>query len=322
MKKYTRIIGTGSYLPEKILTNADLERMVDTSDQWITDRTGIKTRHIAAENETLLSMVHTSAQRALENAKVDKDEIDLIIVATCTPDHFFPSMACLVQQSLGIKKNLIAFDVSVACAGFIYALSIADHFIRAGTVQKALVIGGELLSRIVDWNDRNTCILFGDGAGAIVVQSSTSPGIIDSNLSAQGEYKDLLFLDNGQTLPKHALRSQYVCMQGHEIFKLAVNKLYETVEKTIDESEYQRQDIDWLVPHQANLRIIKALAKKLNMPIERVILTIEGHGNTSAASIPLALDKGMSDGRIKSGDLILFEALGGGLAWGSMLVKI
>ncbi|MEE9451937.1 MAG: beta-ketoacyl-ACP synthase III [Gammaproteobacteria bacterium] len=319
--RYTRIISTGSYLPEKVLTNADLERMVSTSDAWITERTGIKRRHIAADDETSATMAAVAARRALEKINLDKNEIELIICATCTPDSFFPSTACLLQQKLGVQQKLPAFDVSAACAGFIYALSICDQFIRSGTIKTALVVGCEVMSRIIDWSDRKVCVLFGDGAGAVILQASDECGIISNHLYAQGQYKDLLYLNNSHTAAKKNNQSEYVHMQGHEVFKMAVNTLGAIVEEAIEKSDYEKKDIDWLVPHQANLRIIKAAAKKLNMPLERVILTVAEHGNTSAASIPLALDQGISDGRIQPGNLLLFEAFGGGLAWGSTLVR-
>lgn len=318
---YARILATGSYLPERVLTNADLADMVDTSDAWITERTGIKHRHIAADHESSASMAAMAAESALNKAGLEPDALELIIVATCTPDRFFPSTACLLQEKLGIKKALPAFDVSAACAGFIYAMTISEQFIRSGVVKTALVAGSEVMSRIIDWNDRRVCVLFGDGAGAVVLQGGDHPGIISSHLYAQGKYKDMLYLDNRHTTAAKKNDLGYVHMRGHEVFKVAVNTLGAIVEETIEKSEYSKEDIDWLVPHQANLRIIKAAAKKLSMPLERVILTVTEHGNTSAASIPLALDVGIRDGRIQPGHLLLFEAFGGGLAWGSMLVK-
>lgn len=318
---YTRILATGSYLPDKVLTNADLAAMVDTSDEWIVERTGIKRRHIAGAHETSASMAAVAAQRALQQADLAPEEIELIIVATCTPDRFFPSTACLLQEKLGIKKALAAFDVSAACAGFIYALSICDQFIRNGVIKTALIVGSEVMSRIIDWSDRKVCVLFGDGAGAVIMRASDQAGIISSHLYAQGKYKDMLFLDNHHVAADKKDCVDYVHMQGHEVFKIAVNTLGAIVEETIQKSQFSKKDIDWLVPHQANLRIIKAAAKKLNMPLARVILTIAEHGNTSAASIPLALDAGIRDGRIQPGHMLLFEAFGGGLAWGSMLVR-
>lgn len=321
---FSRIIATGSYLPEKVLTNHDIEKLVNTTDDWIVGRTGIKRRHIADADETSATMALRAAEHALEKAGISREALDLIIVATCTPEQFFPSTACLVQQGLGIQKPLPAFDISAACAGFIYGLSIADQYIRSGIVKTALVIGSELMSRIVDWSDRKTCVLFGDGAGAVILSEGNQPGIILSKLLAHGKYKKLLYLANKAT--QHPQQSwippKYVQMEGHEVFKLAVNLVNDVVEQTIQESEYQKSDINWLVPHQANLRIIKAAARKLNMSMERVILTIEDHGNTSAASIPLALDHGIQANKIKPGHLLLFEAFGAGLAWGSTLLRL
>lgn len=320
--RYSRIIGTGSFLPEKILTNYDLEKMVDTTHEWIIERTGIESRHIASEDESSCSMGTIAAKEAISKAGVSPEKIDLIIVATCTPDRFFPSTACLIQEKLGIQRSIPAFDLSAACAGFIYALSMADNLIKTGQIETALVVGSEVISRIVDWEDRSVCVLFGDGAGAIVLTGDNKPGVHSTHLHAQGAYKDLLYLVNKKTGPHLPNAPDYVHMQGHDIFKLAVNAMGDLIEETIQANNIDKHAIDWLVPHQANLRIIKAIAKKLDLPMSRVILTIQEHGNTSAASVPLALEQGIGDGRIKPGDTLLFEGFGGGLTWGSALVTL
>lgn len=318
---YARIVGTGSYLPERVLTNAEIEKMVDTSDEWIVDRVGIRSRHIAASNETTSSMAKIASERALAAAHMSADQIELIIVATCTADRLFPSTACLLQQQLGITENIPAFDISAACAGFIYAIGVANNFIRSGTVQRALVVGSEVMSRVIDWSDRSTCVLFGDGAGAVVLQASEHPGLLSSCLHAQGKYKDALFLPNDIAAPHLKNHSPYLQMKGQEVFKLAVKALGDSVEEVLAIHGLAKTAIDWLVPHQANLRIIEATAKKLNLPMERVILTVAEHGNTSAASIPLALDVGVREGCIKPEDLVLMEAIGGGLTWGAALLR-
>lgn len=313
--KYSRIIGTGSYLPEKILTNHDLEKMVETSHDWIVERTGIHERRIAAPDETNATMAKEAAKKAIEAAGIDKNTIDMIIVATSTPNMILPTAGCLVQESLGLT-NCAAFDVLAACAGFNYALSIADNYIKTGSIRTALVIGTECMSRIIDWTDRTTCILFGDGAGAVVLQASDQPGVISTHLHAAGQYKDILYvagIDRTQ-LP-------YVQMSGNEVFKVAVQKLGEVVQESLAANNMKPSDIDWLVPHQANLRIINAMAKKLNMSLEQVVLTIDKQGNTSAASIPIALDTAIRDGRIKRGQTLLMESFGGGVTWGSAVVK-
>ncbi|EKE01253.1 MAG: hypothetical protein ACD_21C00185G0004 [uncultured bacterium] len=317
--KYTRIIGTGSYLPNKLLTNADLEKIVDTTDEWILDRTGIRTRHIMAADESTTSMAEIAARRAIEASGIDKNEIQLIIVATSTPQKFFPNTACCLQNLLGITSTLCpAFDVSAACSGFIYALSIADQYIRSGVVKCALVVGADSLTRLVDWSDRSTCILFSDGAGAVILKADNEPGIYSTHLHADGSYNDLI--EHSGTLynddePRH------IKMQGNKVFKIAVNKLDGIVEEALKANNIEQSQVDWLIPHQANLRIILATAKKLNLPMEKVILTIEDQGNTSAASVPLALDIGVRDGRVKKGQLILLEAFGAGLGWGVALIK-
>lgn len=315
------IAGTGSYLPQKILTNADIAAFVDTSDEWIIERTGIKKRHVVAEHETAATMGLMAAEQALVAAQLSAQDIDLIIVATCTPDKFFPSTACLIQQRLNIQKSIPAFDLSAACAGFIYALTVAEQFIANGKIKNALVIGSEAMSRIIDWQDRSTCVLFGDGAGALILSASDTPGIISSHLHAQGKYQDLLFLPNNMAAPALRNDSPYLQMRGHEVFKLAVQALNDAVDEVLQHNNIKTKDIDWLVPHQANLRIIQAIAKRLQLPMEKVILTIAEHGNTSSASIPLALDVAIRDGRIKHGQALLMEGFGGGMAWGSVFVR-
>lgn len=319
---YSRIIGTGSYLPTKILTNADLEKMVDTSDQWITERTGIRERHIAAEGETTCDLAETAARRAVEAANIINDDIDLIILATTTPDRIFPSTACLLQHRLAIYGSP-AFDIQAACSGFIYALGIADKFIRSGSARRALVIGAETLSRITDWTDRSNCVLWGDGAGAVVLEASEEPGILSTHLHADGRHKDLLMVQGGVSQGYEHLRetSPYIQMQGSEVFKIAVNTLDRIVDETLEANRLEKSDIDWLVPHQANIRIISATAKKLKMSMEQVVVTVPEHGNTSAASVPLALDVAVRDGRIKRGNTLLLEAFGAGFTWGSALLK-
>jgi 3-oxoacyl-[acyl-carrier-protein] synthase-3 len=315
--KYSRIIGTGSYLPERVLTNLDLEKMVETTDAWIRERTGIEERHIAAEGQTTCDLAEQAARRAMEMAGVTGADIDLVIVATTTPDRIFPSTACLLQQRLEIRGGGAAFDVQAVCTGFVYALGIADKFIRAGSAKRALVIGAETLSRIVNWTDRNTCVLFGDGAGAVVIEASESIGILSTHLHADGQYTDLLTVPGGVSQEG----SLYIEMKGNEVFKVAVNTLGRIVDETLEFNGLEKSAVDWLVPHQANTRIIAATAKKLNMPMERVVLTVQKHGNTSAASVPLALDVAVRDGRIKRGDMLLLEAFGGGFTWGSALIK-
>jgi 3-oxoacyl-[acyl-carrier-protein] synthase-3 len=314
--KHSRIIGTGSYLPAKVLTNAELEKMVDTTDEWIRDRTGIEERHIAADGETTCDLAEWAARRALDAARVDASELDLIIVATTTPDRVFPSTACLLQQRLE-NSGAAAFDIQAVCTGFVYALGIADKFIRTGAAKKALVVGAETLSRITDWTDRGTCVLFGDGAGAVVLEASKEPGILSTHLHADGSYSELLTVPGGVSQKG----KQLIEMKGNEVFKVAVNTLGRIVDETLEANGLDKSAIDWLVPHQANTRIISATAKKLGMSMERVVLTVTKHGNTSAASVPLALDTAVRDGRIKRGDTLLLEAFGGGFTWGSALIK-
>lgn len=317
---YSRIIGTGGYLPDKVLTNADLEKMVDTSDEWITDRTGIKERHIAADGQTTCDLAEQAARQALDAAGIGKDEIDLIIVATTTPDRVFPSTACLLQQRLDIH-GCPAFDIQAVCTGFVYALGVADKFIRAGGVRNALVIGAETLSRIVDWTDRNTCVLFGDGAGAVVLQASSEPGILSTHMHADGSYESLLTTNGGVSEGVQGEDGPYIEMRGNEVFKMAVNTLGRIVDETLEANHMDKGEVDWLVPHQANTRIIQATAKKLKMTMDRVVMTVAEHGNTSAASVPLALNAAVRDGRIQRGDVLLLEAFGGGFTWGSALVR-
>jgi 3-oxoacyl-[acyl-carrier-protein] synthase-3 len=319
---YSRIIGTGSYLPENVLTNADLEKMVDTSDEWIVTRTGIRERRVATDGQTTTDLAYEAAKQALDAAGVTKDEIDLIIVATTTPDRVFPSSACLLQDRLDIH-GCAAFDVQAVCTGFIYALGVADKFIKTGSAKCALVVGAETLSRIVDWTDRSTCVLFGDGAGAVVVKASDTAGIISSHLHADGKYKELLHVPSGvsQGYDKVKAGEAYMQMQGNEVFKMAVNTLGRIVDETLAANNMKKTDVTWLVPHQANIRIINATAKKLSISLDHVVITVDRHGNTSAASIPLAFDEAVRDGRIKSGDTVLMEAFGGGFTWGSVLLN-
>jgi len=319
---YSRITGTGGYLPVRVLTNADLERMVDTSDEWIFTRTGIRERHIAAEGETTSMLAEHACNRAIEAAGVDRSDIDLIVVATTTPDQVFPSTACILQDRLGIH-GCAAFDVQAVCTGFVYALSIADKFIRTGSATRALVVGAETLSRILDWTDRSTCVLFGDGAGAVVLEASEEPGIISSHLHADGKYKSLLHVPSGvSTSYDDVLKGEaFLQMQGSEVFKVAVNTLESIVDETLEANGMSKEDVDWVVPHQANMRILHATARKLGLPMERVVATVGAHGNTSAASVPLALDVAVRDGRIVPGQTVLMEAFGGGFTWGSVLMR-
>ncbi len=319
--KYSQIIGTGGYLPEKILTNVELEKIVDTSHQWIVERTGIHQRHIAAADETSLTMAENAARIAMAAADIAPADIGMIIVATTTPEKIFPSTACLLQQRLGIA-GCPAFDLnSIACAGFVYALSIADQFIRQGAIKNALVIGSEVMSKVVDWSDRTIAVLFGDGAGAVILGAKDEPGILSTHLHADGTHKDVLFLNNTIGKPTDLDTELYVQMNGKQLFKLSVNILGQLFDETLAANNLQKSDIDWLVPHQANIRIIEAMAKKLDLPMERVAITLNEQGNTSAASIPLALDKAVRDKRIKRGDMLMLEGFGGGLAWGSALIR-
>jgi len=315
---YSRIVGTGKFLPERILTNAELERMVETTDEWIRSRTGIEFRHIAADNEFTSDLAYKAGLEALQSAGLTPNDIDLVVVGTTTPDLIFPNVACLVQDKLGIK-SCPAFSVEAACSGFLYGLVVADQFLRLGQARRALVIGAETMSRIMDWTDRETCVLFGDGAGAVILEASESPGIIYSTLGADGRYRDLLYASSGVSLRQRegaALR-----MKGNEVFKVAVKTLENLVDDVVEKNNLEKGQIDWLIPHQANIRIISATAKRLELPMERVILTVREHGNTSAASVPMALDTAIRDGRIKRGDLLLLEAFGGGFTWGASLIR-
>lgn len=319
---YSRITGTGSYLPPKIMTNKDLESIVDTSDQWIFERTGIRQRHVA-EEQGASDLALVAAQRALEMAGKDPEDVDLIVMGTSTPDLVFPSTACLLQRKLGIKNGGAAFDVNAACAGFSYALSVADKFVRSGTNKCVLVVGSEAMTRLMDWTDRTTCVLFGDGAGAVVLEASEEPGILSTHIHADGQYEDLLYVSGGISSPAAMMKAEgaFLKMKGNEVFRTAVRTLGRIVDETLEANQMTKADIDWLVPHQANIRIIQATAKKLNMSMDNVVVTVAEHGNTSSASIPLALDVAVRDGRIKRGDTILLEAFGGGFTWGSALVR-
>ncbi len=310
---YARIAGTGSYLPEKIVTNRDLEKTVETTDEWIRERTGIKKRHVAADGEMSSDMGLAAARRAMEMAGIDASEIDLIVVATTTPDKVFPSNACIIQRKLDIH-GCPAFDIQAVCSGFIYALDVANRMIQTGGSKTALVIGCETLSRITNWNDRDTAVLFGDGAGAVLLQASGAPGIISTHIHADGKFEDLL------EVPRGAPGEDFIRMNGNAVFRKAVATLGSIARETLADNGIDKSELDWLVPHQANLRIIAAAAKKLDMPMERVVVTVDEHANTSAASVPLALDTAVRDGRIKRGQLLLFEAFGAGFTWGSALV--
>jgi 3-oxoacyl-[acyl-carrier-protein] synthase-3 len=319
---YSRIIGTGSYLPDKVLTNQDLEKMVDTTDQWIRERTGINKRHIAAENETTCDLAEHASRKAMEAAGKSPADIDLIVLATTTPDQVFPSTACLLQSRLDIHGSP-AFDVQAVCTGFIYAMGVADNFIRAGSAKCALVVGAETFSRIINWKDRDTCVLFGDGAGAVVLEASDEPGILSTHLHADGDYASLLQVPDGVSRGYEKVRDNaaFVEMRGNEVFKMAVNTLGRIVDETLEKNGLEKADIDWLIPHQANIRIINATARKLGMSMDHVVVTVHDHGNTSAASVPLAFDVAVREGRIKRGETLLMEAFGGGFTWGSVLVK-
>jgi 3-oxoacyl-[acyl-carrier-protein] synthase-3 len=317
---YSRIVGTGSYLPAQVLSNADLEKLLDTSDEWIRDRTGIERRHIVAADETTVDMAEHAARAALAAAGCQPGEVDLIIVGTCTPDLVFPNPGALLQARLG-NAGAPAFSVEAACSGFIYALSIADKFVRNGEARCALVVGAESLSRITDYTDRGTAILFGDGAGAVVLKPDSQQGIISTHLHADGSYHGLLYCSGGPSRG-HDPAGDHIIMAGSEVFKMAVTMLGRIVDETLAANQLEKSAIDWLVPHQANIRIIKSTAKRLAMPMERVIVTVQEHGNTSTASVPLALDVGVRDGRIKPGQLLLLEAFGGGFTWGSALVRL
>jgi 3-oxoacyl-[acyl-carrier-protein] synthase III len=317
---YSKIIGTGSYLPAKIVTNFDLEKVVETSHDWIVTRSGIVERHFAADNELTSDLALQASRRAIEAAGINAEEIDLVIVATTSPDQIFPSTACILQDKLGIKNCGAAFDMQAVCGGFVYALNTADLYIRGGQAKTALVVGAEVLSRMLDWNDRTTCVLFGDGAGAVILRASDTPGIIASKLHADGSHRGMLKVD-GNIRNGAVQGDPFIKMDGKAVFKFAVKVLSEVVEEVLEENKLQGSDIAWLVPHQANIRIMEATAKKLGLSMDNVVVTVANHGNTSAASIPLALDVAVRDGRIKAGQNILLEAVGGGFTWGAVLIR-
>lgn len=319
---YARIAGIGSYLPEKVVTNQDLEKIMDTSDEWIRERTGIKRRHIAGEGEYTSTISLAAARRALDDAGMEASDLDLIIVGTVTPDKVFPATACIIQRELGIK-GCAAFDVQAACSGFIYGLDLANRQIQTGGAKTALVIGAETLSRITNWKDRTTAVLFGDGAGAVVLEASDEPGIMSTHIHANGEYEELLHIQSGISKGYDAVCEEraYIEMNGNAVFKRAVSTFDSIARETVADLDGELGDIDWFVPHQANMRIIKAAAKKLDMPMERVIATVDEHANTSGASIPLALDVAVKDGRIKRGDTCMFAAFGAGFTWGSAMLR-
>ena len=320
---YARIAGTGSYLPEKILTNKDLEQFVETNDEWIAERTGIRQRHVAAEGQTTCDLAYEAALKAMEAAGVTAAEVDLIVVGTTTPDLIFPSTACLLQHRLG-ANGCAAFDVNAACSGFVYALSVAEKFVKSGSSKCALVVGAETLTRMLDWSDRSTCVLFGDGAGAVVLKPDADTGILSTHLHADGGYKHLLYNPVGVSVgfkQEEKNCGVRVMMTGNEVFKVAVKTLDAVVEETLAANNLDKHDIDWLIPHQANLRIITATAKRLDMPMERVVVTVDKHGNTSSGSVPLALDFAVRSGKVKRGEMLLLEAFGGGFTWGSALLR-
>jgi 3-oxoacyl-[acyl-carrier-protein] synthase III len=315
---YSRILGTGSQLPSRTVTNADLEAIVDTTATWIQERTGIEKRHLVSDDETCCDLAEGAARNALDAAGIQASDLDLIVVATTTPDQFFPSTACLLQQRLGVR-GCAAFDLQAVCTGFVYAVSVADKFIQTGAAKRALVVGAETLSRILNWQDRGTCVLFGDGAGAVVLGAADEPGIISTHLHADGAFKDLLQVPGG--IGNGHPEVAFIEMKGNEVFRVAVTTLGRIVDETLDAAGLEKSDIDWLIPHQANIRIIQATARKLDLPMDRVVVTVAEHGNTSAASIPLAFDQAVRDGRIRRGELLLMEAFGGGFTWGSVLVR-
>lgn len=316
----SKIIGTGSYYPQEIRTNADLSLMVDTSDKWITDRTGIKERRIIGANETAASMGALASQKAIEAAGIDPKSLDMIVCATTSGRHAFPSTACEIQKALDID-GIPAFDVAAACAGYCYALSVADQYIKSGMAKRILVVGTDCLSRMINPNDRTMVILFGDAAGATIIEASEEPGILSTHIHAAGSYGDLLAVGNPTRGDEPSIHENWGTMKGNEVFKVAVNKLSLVVEETLATNNMQKSDLDWLVPHQANFRIIKATAKKLDMSLDQVVITLEKYGNTSAATVPTALDEAIRDGRIKRGQHLLLEAFGGGFAWASALVR-
>ena len=320
---YSRIIGTGSYLPEKVLTNAGLEKLVDTNEAWIYSRTGIRERRIAADDEFTCDLAERAALNAIEAAGILNNQIDLILVATTTADQVFPSTACLLQHRLGIAGPP-AFDVQAVCAGFLFAMDVADKFIKTGSAKCALVVGAETFSRIIDWSDRRTCVLFGDGAGAVVLKADNEPGILSTHLHCDGKYKNLLCVPVGISRNFNQIKAgtAFTTMQGGEVFRWAVTAMSDIVDETLDANGMNRDDIDWLVPHQANIRIINAVGKRARIPSEKVVVTVDRHGNTSAASVPLAFDEAVRDGRIQSGHHVLIEGFGGGFTWGSAMIKM
>ncbi len=320
---YSRIVGTGRYLPEKVLTNFDLEKMVDTTDEWIRTRTGVERRHVVSPEQTTSDMCCEAAKVAMDDAGIKPEDIDLVITGTTSPDFVFPNVSTIIQHRLGIPA-CTAFSLEAACTGFIYALTTADKFIKAGEAKCALVMGAECITKLIDWTDRNTCVLFGDGAGAAIVMPSEEPGIISCALGADGQYRELLHYPAGvsSNLANAGTEDANIIMKGNEVFKVAVKTLGAIAEEALDKAGVSKEELDWLVPHQANIRIIQAMAKRLNMPKEKVILTVQDHGNTSAASVPMALDVGRRDGRVKEGQLILMEAFGGGFTWGSVLMRM
>lgn len=319
---YARITGTGGYLPENVMTNDDIAKFVDTNDQWIRERTGIEQRHIVVDGQTTVDLAEGASRLAIEAAGIDSSDIDLIILATSTPDKIFPSSACILQARLGIH-GCPAFDIQAVCSGFVYALTVAEKFIKSGSSKKALVVGAEVFSKILNWQDRTTCVLFGDGAGAVILEASEETGILSTHIHADGQYEDLLRVPYGIADGYDQVKAglAFVEMRGNEVFKVAVNTLGRIVDETLAANNMMKSDIDWLVPHQANIRIISATAKKLKMSMDQVVVTVNKHGNTSAASVPLALDVAVRDGRIKKNELLLLEAFGGGFTWGSVLVR-
>jgi len=319
---YARIVGTGSYLPEKVVSNADLEQMIETTADWIIERTGVEERHVAAPGETTADMAEQAARRALEAAGLEPGDIDMIVLGTTTPDHVFPSVATVLQHRLGCYGGP-AFDVQAVCTGFVYALDIANRFIRTGAARRVLVVGADTFTRIIDWTDRGTCILFGDGAGAVILEQTDQPGIIDSRLGADGRYKELLWVPAGVSSGYDRTRENaaFVEMRGSEVFKVAVTTLKDIAEQILSANQMTVADVDWMIPHQANRRILTATAKRLGLPMERMIDCVRTHANTSAASVPLALDVAVRDGRIQRGDTLLLEGFGGGFTWGAALLK-
>jgi 3-oxoacyl-[acyl-carrier-protein] synthase-3 len=320
---YSRIIGTGRYLPERIMTNFDLEKIVDTTDEWIRARTGVERRHVVDADQTTSDMCVEAAKQAMDAAGIKPKDVDMIITGTTTPDLIFPNISTIIQNRLGIPA-CTAFSIEAACTGFIYALTVADKFIKTGEAKCALVMGAECITKLVDWTDRNTCVLFGDGAGAAVVAPSEEPGIISTALGADGQYRELLYYPVGQSknLAAAGTEDVNIIMKGNEVFKVAVKTLGAIAEQALTKAGVSKEELDWLVPHQAHIRIIQAMAKRLHMPMEKVILTVQDHGNTSAASVPMALDVGIRDGRVKKGQLVLMEAFGGGFTWGSVLMRL